>query len=35
MIEEVSGWLDRAQIRHAVERMHEYEKIVIELQQNG
>jgi len=35
MIEDVSGWLDKAQIRHAVERMHEYEKIVIELQENG
>ena len=34
MIEDVSGWLDKAQIRHAVERMHEYEKIVIELQEN-
>jgi hypothetical protein len=35
MIADVSGWLGKAQIRHAVERMREYEKIVIELQENG
>jgi hypothetical protein len=35
MIEEVSGWLNRAQIAHAVERMREFEEIVIELQENG
>jgi hypothetical protein len=35
MIEAVSGWLNRAQIAHAVERMREFEDIVIELQQNS
>jgi hypothetical protein len=35
MIEEVSGWLNKAQIAHAVERMREFEEIVVELQQNG
>jgi len=34
MLADVSGWLGKAQIRHAVERMREYEKIVIELQDN-
>jgi hypothetical protein len=34
MIEEVSGWLNKAQLRHAVERMHEFEEIVTELQDN-
>ena len=34
MIEEVSDWLSKAQIRHAVERLHEYEEVVIELQLN-
>jgi len=35
MIAEVSGWLTSAQIAHAVERMREFEEIIIELQQNG
>lgn len=34
MIEAVSGGLNRAQIAHAVERLREFEEIVIELQQN-
>jgi hypothetical protein len=34
MIEEVSGWLNRAQIAHAVERLREFEEMVIELQEN-
>jgi hypothetical protein len=35
MIEEVSGWLNKAQIAHAVERVREFEEIVIELQEDG
>jgi hypothetical protein len=35
MIETVSGWLNKSQIAHAVERMREFEEIVIELQENG
>jgi len=35
MIEAVSGGLNRAQIAHAVERLREFEEIVIELQENS